>query len=61
MSAENSEQIASGSGTSEEKNEMVDEATRAEQLKEEGNTAFREKLYASAVDLYSQAISMYYY
>ena len=36
---------------------MMD-STSAVQLKEEGNTAFREKLYASAVDLYSQAISM---
>ncbi|KAH8111741.1 hypothetical protein DFH11DRAFT_1611609 [Phellopilus nigrolimitatus] len=34
----------------------IDNTERGEQLKEEGNVAFREKLYDNAIDLYSQAI-----
>lgn len=36
--------------------EMIDQSVRAEQLKEEGNAAFREKRFGTAIDLYSQAI-----
>lgn len=49
------EQQASGSRPLEAE-ETVDPAVRAEQLKEEGNGAFREKLYGTAIDLYSKAI-----
>lgn len=36
--------------------EKIDQSVRAEQLKEEGNAAFREKRFGTAIDLYSQAI-----
>ncbi|KAF9012151.1 TPR-like protein [Hymenopellis radicata] len=37
--------------------EEIDPITRAEQIKEQGNAAFRTKKYAEAIDFYTQAIA----
>ena len=39
--------------------EPSDLIARAEKLKEEGNVAFREKRYGTAIDIYSQAIGRF--
>ncbi|KAI5117336.1 hypothetical protein M0805_001941 [Coniferiporia weirii] len=54
MQAEN---VPSGS-QSPEVEAVADVRVRAEQLKEEGNIAFREKTYGTAINLYSQAIDL---
>ena len=57
ISNERGEPHASGSNSSEPAS-PVDPSVQAEELKEEGNVAFRKKSYGTAIDLYSQAIGM---
>lgn len=48
--------LKSSTSGEEHAEEKIDQSVRADQLKEEGNAAFREKRFGTAIDLYSQAI-----